>query len=116
MIFWIPAAVGAAGLLGVNYAVDPLLTPKRNVTPRRVSRMLNSMMITRLLAAGATAASGLVVGVAAQSDPSVLVGSGAAVVMIAHWWPGKTFTNTVRAKLAPAGAAQLVGPAMRPVR
>lgn len=116
VLFWIPAAVAGLGLFGVNYVVDPMLVPKRDdVSPRRVARVVNSMMVARLLAATSSTLAGLVVGIAAQSDPSVLVGSGASVVMLAHWWPGKQFVNVVRAKLLPVGGAQLVGGVVRPL-
>ncbi|MDJ1134571.1 hypothetical protein [Streptomyces iconiensis] len=112
MVFWIPAAVSVFALLGVHYAADPLLLPRSDPSPRRTARAVYSMMSARLLASGVTAVAGVAIGMATQSDPAVLVGSGASVVMLAHWWPGKQFANTVRAKLARTGGARYVGPAL----
>ncbi|MER7344902.1 hypothetical protein ABT390_05785 [Streptomyces aurantiacus] len=115
VLFWIPAAVAVLGLVGVKHVVDPLLIPKRDMSPGRVSKMVNSMMGARLLAAVTPTVAGLAVGLAAQSDPSVLVGSGASVVMLSHWWPGRQFENVVRAKLLPVGGAELAGRVLRPL-
>ncbi|GAA3486518.1 hypothetical protein [Streptomyces cremeus] len=113
--FSIPAAAAIVAMLGIHYVADPLLMREREMSPRRVSQLLNSMMLSRVLAAQAASVTGLVVGGAFQSDSAVLVGGGASVVMLAHWWPGKQFVNVVRAKLAPRGQAHLVEPAPRPI-
>ncbi|WP_228989067.1 hypothetical protein [Streptomyces sp. DH8] len=113
--FSIPAAVAIAAMLGVHYVADPLLTRKRELSPRNVSRLLSSMTLSRVVAAQSATVTGLVAGAAFQSDPAVLVGCGASAVMLAHWWPGKQFVNTVRARLAPRGQAHLVDPAPRPI-
>lgn len=111
VIFWIPAAVAVFGLLTVTFVVDPVLLPRRNVSRTRVGWHVNAMMIARLLVAQLPVAAGIVVGSIAQSDPSVIVGSGASVVLLLHWWPGRHFANVVRARLARAGAPRLTGPA-----